>query len=105
MKQNWEYWIGRPYWNQGYVSEAAKTLIRYGFESLHLSKIWCLNFSDNLASARVKEKLGFKHEYIIPNKFVSALNVYKEDRVALLTRAMWRSYDSIVVCTSWTDGI
>ena len=22
------YWIGRPYWNQGYVSEAAKTLIR-----------------------------------------------------------------------------
>jgi len=64
-------------------------LIRYGFESLHLSKIWCLNFSDNLASARVKEKLGFKHEYIIPNKFVSALNVYKEDRVALLTRAMW----------------
>ena len=82
------YWIGRPYWNQGYVSEAAKTLIRYGFESLHLSKIWCLNFSDNLASARVKEKLGFKHEYIIPNKFVSALNVYKEDRVALLTRAM-----------------
>ena len=83
------YWIGRPYWNQGYVSEAAKTLIRYGFESLHLSKIWCLNFSDNLASARVKEKLGFKHEYMIPNKFVSALNVYKEDRVALLTRAMW----------------
>ena len=66
-----------------------KTLIRYGFDSLRLSKIWCLNFSDNLASARVKEKLGFQHAYTIFKKFVPALNVYKEDRVAVLTRAMW----------------
>lgn len=83
------YWIGKPYWNQGYASEAASTLIHYGFDSLRLCKIWCLNFSDNLASARVKEKLGFKHVYTISEKFVPALNVYKEDRVAVLTKAMW----------------
>lgn len=84
------YWIGRPYWNHGYVSEAANALIHYGFASLHLSKIWCLNFSDNHTSARVKEKLGFKHEYTISKKFVPALNVYKEDRVAVLTKEMWK---------------
>jgi len=30
------YWIGKPYWNQGYCTEAAKEVVRYAFEVLDL---------------------------------------------------------------------
>lgn len=30
------YWIGKPYWNMGYATEATQAVIRYGFEVLGL---------------------------------------------------------------------
>ena len=35
------YWIGVPYWGHGYIPEAVKELLRWGFADLHLDKIWC----------------------------------------------------------------
>ena len=53
------YWIGRPYWGQGFITEAAKALIAESFESLSIAHIDAGVFSDNPASCRVLEKLGF----------------------------------------------
>ena len=33
------YWIAVPCWDQGYATEAARELIRYGFQSLGLNRI------------------------------------------------------------------
>ena len=53
------YWIAKPFWGQGYATEACTALIdiarTLGFASLEGS-----HFHDNPASARVLEKLGFR---------------------------------------------
>lgn len=56
------YWIGKPYWNQGYCTEAAEAIVKYGFEVLGLYRIYSKHFSRNPASGRVMQKIGMKHE-------------------------------------------
>jgi ribosomal-protein-alanine N-acetyltransferase len=56
------YWIGKPFWNRGYTTEAAVEVIRYGFEQCHLERIFAGHFSRNPASGRVMQKLGMTYE-------------------------------------------
>jgi len=56
------YWIGKPYWNQGYCTEAARALLEYGFEVLGLNRVYSAHFTRNPASGRVMQKIGMKHE-------------------------------------------
>lgn len=56
------YWIGLPYWNRGYVTEAARAVIGFGFESLGLHRIWAMHFTRNPASGRIMQKVGMKYE-------------------------------------------
>ena len=53
------YWLGRPYWAQGYATEAGRALVRFAFEELGAERLNAGWFFDNPASARVLEKLGF----------------------------------------------
>ena len=54
------YWIGRAFWNKGYVTQAAKAVIENGFDNLDIDGIWCICRIDNPASARVQDKCGFR---------------------------------------------
>lgn len=56
------YWVGRPFWGQGYATEAAAALIAFAFNTLGLNRINATYFSDNPASGRVMEKLGMVKE-------------------------------------------
>ncbi|AVH64119.1 MULTISPECIES: GNAT family N-acetyltransferase [unclassified Nostoc] len=56
------YWIGKPYWGQGYCTEAAKEILRYGFEVLGLHRIHARHFSHNPASGQVMQKIGMVYE-------------------------------------------
>lgn len=56
------YWVGKPYWNQGYASEATRALIRFGFQELELNRIQATHLPHNLASGRVMEKAGMQFE-------------------------------------------
>jgi RimJ/RimL family protein N-acetyltransferase len=56
------YWIGKPYWNQGYCTEAARAVVDFGFERLGLNRIYAHHFVRNPASGRVLQKLGMAHE-------------------------------------------
>lgn len=53
------YWIGRPYWGQGFATEAAAAVVRHCFEQERFDGLTCCHFADNPASGRVIEKLGF----------------------------------------------
>ncbi len=56
------YWIGTPYWNKGYCTEAAEAVLHYGFTTLGLNRIHAYHFARNPASGRVMEKIGMVHE-------------------------------------------
>jgi RimJ/RimL family protein N-acetyltransferase len=56
------YWIGRPYWNHGYCTEAARAVLGCGFERLGLNRIQARHFTRNPASGRVMQKIGMIHE-------------------------------------------
>ena len=60
------YWIGTPYWGNGYPTEAARAMLRYGFEVLNLHRIHASHFSDNAASGNILRKIGMKHEGRLP---------------------------------------
>ena len=58
----WEigYWIARPYWGQGFMTEACSALLAEADEALGIEDRVAGVFTDNPGSARVLEKLGFE---------------------------------------------
>jgi len=56
------YWIGVPYWGQGYCTEAARAMMSYGFDVLGLHRVHSSHFAGNPASGRVMQKLGMTRE-------------------------------------------
>lgn len=56
------YWVGKPFWNNGYTSEAMKPIIEYGFQKLNLNKIYATHLRENPASGKVMEKNGMQRE-------------------------------------------
>lgn len=72
------YWLGKPYWGQGYGTEMLARIIQFGFEDLNLHRLYADHFDHNIASGRIMEKNGMiqegrLREHKIKNgKFVSA---------------------------------
>src|SRR5215831_5243506 len=54
------YWIGRPFWGCGYMTEAARRLINHGFGDLGYKVLTAGARVNNPASRRVLEKCGFQ---------------------------------------------
>ncbi len=54
------YWIGKPYWGEGFATEAADALMTYGFTKGGIKRFVCCHFADNVQSGRVAAKLGFR---------------------------------------------
>jgi RimJ/RimL family protein N-acetyltransferase len=54
------YWLGEPFWGQGYMTEAARALIEAAYRTPYFETIAARALSDNEASLRVLGKLGFK---------------------------------------------
>lgn len=56
------YMLCRELWGRGLMTEAAEAIIQFGFDSLGLHRIWATCGTENLASARVLDKLGMRRE-------------------------------------------
>jgi len=51
----------KKYWGKGYATEAGKASLKYGFEELHLKKIYAGHNPNNDQSKKVLIKLGFNY--------------------------------------------
>jgi len=56
------YWIAEPFWNNGYATEAVKAILKFGFETLQLNKIYATHLMGNPASGKVMIKNGMIKE-------------------------------------------
>ncbi len=56
------YTIAEEYWGQGLASEAAQGILKYGFETLKLSRLVSLIEPENIGSQKVAEKMGMRLE-------------------------------------------
>ncbi|MDB4292713.1 GNAT family N-acetyltransferase [Maribacter sp.] len=74
------YWIGEPFWNMGYTSEAVKVLLKFGFDQLQLNKIIAAYISTNSASGKIMIKNGmikegeFKNHDIKNGEYVTLIH-------------------------------
>ena len=52
----------KRYWNQGYGAETMRLLLRHGFNTLNLHRLFLRVFENNARAVRAYEKAGFVHE-------------------------------------------
>ena len=57
--------FSREVWGLGYATEAARAMVRAGFQQLGLTRIFSTCDVENHASARVLEKAGLRRESIL----------------------------------------
>ncbi len=84
------YWIGRPFWNQGHATDAARAIVDYGFQTLALQRIHAGYFASNEASGVVQRKLGFQPEGVQRRHIVRFGEPHDLDMYALL-REQWEA--------------
>ncbi len=61
-RANIGYDLQKEYWNNGYIKEALKVIIEYGFEKLELNRIEAELMPGNIYSEKALDKLGFENE-------------------------------------------
>lgn len=76
------------YQNQGYGTETARLLIRYGFEELNLNRIALSVFANNPRAISCYQKSGFVHEGCLRQALYRGGRFHDEYRFAIL-REEW----------------
>ncbi len=82
------YMILTPFWAQGIGTESVRQICEIAFREVALDRILGQVFPENMASARVLEKNGFKLEEIIVEVVIKSemprdVKVYRKDRTVL----------------------
>ena len=83
------YWLGQPFWGRGYVPEAAREILRHGFEDLGMNTIWCGYYDGNQKSKRVQEKVGFIYHHTDENVPVPLLNETRVEHINIMMKEQW----------------
>lgn len=63
------YWLAVPHWNKGYMTEAAKAMLDFGFHHLKINKILATHLVENPASGQVMIKNGMIKEGVLKDHF------------------------------------
>ena len=91
------YWLGRPFWGQGIMPEAAREMLRHAFEDLGMQNVWCGYYDGNTKSKRVQEKCGFRYQWTTKDVDVPLMHEKRTGHVNLMTKDSWfwsRLYES-----------
>ncbi len=81
------YWIGEPFWGNGYATEAAQTIIDHAFSVSNLDELWCCCRMTNPASRRVIEKCGFQYAEVGIIRSVALAGTVSVERYRLDVKA------------------
>ena len=83
------YWVGVPYWNRGFATEAAYAALTFGFERKNLRRVVARHGANNPASGRVLTHLGMTHEGAMVEQF-SKNDQLIDLEIYAITREEWQ---------------
>jgi len=78
------YFLGRAWWNKGYMSLALKAEIAYFFERVRVNRVQACHDARNIASGRVMEKAGMVFEGTLRAYGTSNLGINDESYWSIL---------------------
>jgi len=84
------YEIDSPYWNKGLSTEVVKYLTGYGFRTFDLHRIEAELIPQNIASARVVQKNGYRYEATRRQRLRKRYRYYDIDVYGIL-RHEWQA--------------
>ncbi len=82
------YILNRKHWGNGYATEAAKALTRYGFNELDLHRVYATCDPENVASRRVLEKVGMTLEGRLRENVICH-GEYRDSLLLAILRQEW----------------
>ena len=85
------FWLGKPFWGQGIIPEAAHEMLRHAFEDLGMTKVWCGYYDGNTKSKRVQEKCGFRYQWTTQDVDVPLMHEKRIGHVNCLTSGVWKT--------------
>ena len=84
------FWIGKPFWGNGYIPEAVCALLRRAFTELGCTAVWCGYYDGNEKSKRCQEKCGFRYHHTEENKPCVLMGDVRTEHFNCLTKAQWQ---------------
>lgn len=87
---NLGYWVGHPFWNMGYGTEAATAVVAYAFDALHLHRVYAAHLARNPASGRIMQKLGMQQEGV-QREHTRKWNQYEDLVIYGLLKREWQA--------------
>ena len=84
------YWLGKPFWGQNIMPEAAGELLRHAFEEIGMQRVWAGYYEGNSKSRRVQEKCGFRYQWTTEGVDVPLLHEKRTGHVSSITKDQWQ---------------
>jgi ribosomal-protein-alanine N-acetyltransferase len=94
------FWLAVEAWGRGYMSDVVQEVVRYGFESFGLNRLYAYHMTRNPASGRVLEKNGFKQEGLLRQR-VMKWGQFEDVVLWAILRQEWQ--DSLKPTAGATD--
>jgi [ribosomal protein S5]-alanine N-acetyltransferase len=86
------YGIRPDQWGRGIATEATRLLVGFGFEQLGLHRVWAVHHPENVASARVLQKVGMHREGRLRENFL-AHGAWRDSIAYAILDHEWRGQD------------
>jgi RimJ/RimL family protein N-acetyltransferase len=87
------YWINARQANKGYTTEAVRALIKVGFDIEKLDRLEIHCDPENHKSRRIPERLGFRHEATLKDRFVDALDRLRDKMIWTMFKEEYEKTD------------
>jgi putative acetyltransferase len=81
--------LAQDCWGNGYMSEAVRRVLRYGFEEMNLRLMSVSHYTFNDQSRRVIEKCGFVYEGTPRQTFLRYDGAVFDEAVFSMTKDEW----------------
>ncbi len=80
------YWLSEKHWGKGIITAAVKEMVKYGFETWPIQRIYAIPFPENKASQKVLQKAGFRLEATIEKSIIKN-NIIQDELIYAIRRS------------------